>query len=90
MAKVTLARLEELKRRAMERAPGRYGCACCYVDIVEGEMMSTEARKQVEANVLCFARHKLRPRHVGFSTIIIVPPQHSGAIEEDDAPHRLC
>lgn len=87
MAKVTLARLEELKRRATERAPRRDDCACQYVDVVEGEPLSEEVRKQVEANVLCFERHKHARRHVGFSAIIITPqrPQLTDG-EDDDAP----
>lgn len=84
MAKVTLARLEDLKRRATERAPRRDGCACRYVDIVEGEPMSEEERKQVEANVLCFERHKHSRRHVGFSTVIIAPPRPQLPDDEDD------
>jgi hypothetical protein len=87
MAKVTAARVEELKRRAMERAPRRDGCVCQYVDVVEGEPLSDEVRKRVEANVLCFGRHKHTRSHVGFSTVIIAPQRPPLAdAEDDDAP----
>lgn len=86
MAKVTLSRLEDLKRRATERAPRRDGCVCQYVNVVEGEPLSEEVRRQVEANVLCFERHKHSRRHVGFSTVIVAPPRPTLADDEDDAP----
>jgi hypothetical protein len=46
-----------------------------------------EKRKQVEANVLCFERHKHARRRVGFSTVIIAQqrPQLTDG-EDDDAP----
>jgi hypothetical protein len=63
------------------------GCVCRYVEIVEGEPLTDELRKQVEANVLCFEHHKHTRSHVGFSTVIIVqqrPPLADG--EYNDAP----
>jgi len=86
MAKVTAARLEDLKRRAMERAPRRDGCVCQYVDVVEGEPMSEEEQRQVEANVWCFERHKHARRHAGFSTVIIAQPRALKCDEGDNTP----
>lgn len=71
MAKVTLARLEELKRRARSLVPPSDACACRYVDVTEGEPLTEEERQQIESNVLCFERCKRKKTHVGFSVVVV-------------------
>ena len=92
MAKVTRARLEELKRRARSLVPPSDGCACRYVDAAEVEPLAEEERQQVESNVLCFERHKREKTHVGFSVVVVAahPFRRNDGEElndeEDDAP----
>ncbi len=47
------------------------GCSCCYVEIVDGELL-TEAKKQIlEANRSCYDRNPHRAAHVGFMSITV-------------------
>jgi len=90
MARPTISRLEELKRRARAIVPQRDGCVCRLVHVRDGEPLAEEER-QVEANRECFERHKRSSSHVGFSVVTVAAhPFRRGDGEEhtedDDAP----
>jgi hypothetical protein len=84
MAKPTVLRLEELKRRTLELVPKRDGCVCRLIHIIEGETLTEEERATVEANRLCIERHSRSRNHVGYNTVIIA--QQMFKRDDDDAP----
>ena len=61
--------LENLK--ALARARGGSGCLCEYVEVIEGEALTTNQHQIVTQNRECYERNHERNAHTGFSSITV-------------------
>jgi len=65
--------LEQLK--VIARLRRRSGCVCEYVEVVEGEVLTSQQEQTLARNRECYERNNVRNAHVGFSSILI-PSTH--------------
>lgn len=80
------ARLTELERRAQERAGHGTGCKCQFIYFNEGEPLTEDQERILEANRKCFERNHNRKYHIGITHIEVARQRHSNYEEDDDSP----
>ena len=61
--------LEQLK--ALARARCGSGCVCEYVEVIDGQPLTTEQERTLTNNRACYQRLENREVHVGWSSIIV-------------------
>jgi len=67
--------LEHLK--ALARAHRGSGCVCEYVEVIDGQSITTEQQQKLTRNQECYERNYDRTMHVGFAAIL-VPASENG------------
>lgn len=67
--------LGHLKALAFSRR--KLSCVCEYVEIIDGQALTTTQEQTLTRNLQCYERNHDRNAHVGFSSIV-VPSQYAG------------
>ncbi len=63
--------LEHLKVLASSRR--KSSCICEYVEIIEGQTLTTAQEQTLTRNRQCYERNHDRNSHIGFSSIMVPP-----------------